>query len=255
MTTPAAMTVSFSDLQTAIGRTFIVVRTGWTSDQTNDINDCIRDGLNEVYSAYRWSFLRPRISITTVASPATFAYDLPAACDTIEDDALTYPTGQGWEYRKVLIVPEVDLREMRARCDRVGRPEVAALVTQTFDPTAGSKRQIELYPTPDAVYTLTGTCHLRPVMLDATNQYPIGGELLAPVFKEAVLAAAERFLDEQMGVHNAQFQKLLAAAIAEDKDRASPSQLGRSRGGEDGFEELGFYSRIGELTFEGFDPL
>lgn len=64
---PAPMTISYSQLLERVGHYLYGVRTGFTSDQISDIQDCIRDGLNRVYAVHHWSCFRPVVEITTTA--------------------------------------------------------------------------------------------------------------------------------------------------------------------------------------------
>jgi hypothetical protein len=75
-------------------------------------------------------------------------------------------------------------------------------------------------------------------MIDETNQYPLGGEVLAPSIIESCLAAAERDIEGRDAahpdaVHSRALVPLLAMAIQIDKDRSSPDTLGIDRGEEE----------------------
>ena len=303
MTAPASMTVTFQDLQAKISG-LLFGQWGVTTPlsvgangafpnagQILQINDCIKDGLNLVYSAHEWSFLRPVKSITTnapysagtitiasgvvslvsgswpswlatssmlniggksyaissvlpltIASPPadiatatactlvpTNYYDLPAAYDSIEGP-FTYPVGQGWERRQVNVIREVEIRKMMSRSIAPAPPRYAAEVTADFDPATspGSLRQITFYPVPDASYVLSATMTLRPTMLDATNKYPLGAEVLAPVIVESVLSAAEINIDQSPGPHTEKFTAMLQLAVQRDKERSTPESLGQT---------------------------
>ena len=80
MTTPASLTVGLADLQWQVAALYFGQETasptvmtsgspptGLTATDVLQINRCIRDGLMATYSAYRWSFLRPRVTIPTYA--------------------------------------------------------------------------------------------------------------------------------------------------------------------------------------------
>jgi hypothetical protein len=54
-----------------------------TTDQAIDINAAIQDGLAYVYGAYHWSFLRPRVPITTQASYTTGTIIIDTTGDVI----------------------------------------------------------------------------------------------------------------------------------------------------------------------------
>jgi len=69
--TVSTMVASYSSLLERVGHHLFGVRSGFTADQTDDIEECIGDGLRKVYAAHSWSFFRPIETITTVAPYAT----------------------------------------------------------------------------------------------------------------------------------------------------------------------------------------
>lgn len=71
MATPAAMTVSYSNLLERVGRFLFGQRSVYSDRETVDIEDCIRDGLQVVYAAHDWSFFKPIEDITTTAPYTT----------------------------------------------------------------------------------------------------------------------------------------------------------------------------------------
>ncbi len=274
--------------------------------QASDILLCIRDGLKWVYGAYEWSYLQPRVSITTLAPYSTgtvtidadgnvtgdgtvfpsysasangwlyvgtagafpiatytsgtslalsnynqsaittdstyciwfHQYDLPSGIDTLKGP-LEYPpsawTGSRMELERVSGL-QID-RDM-ARFAQANRPTKYCLDMATYDATAGSERYVRLWPPPDDEYTLWGVGTVRPAMIDGTNLYPIGVEVMAPVLEEACLAAWERNIEYKDAnhpdaVHNRALPALLQAAIELDKRKAAPETLGLARGTED----------------------
>ena len=243
----SAMTISFSQLQEIVGRVFYGLRSGFSGAQVDDINDIIRDGLRLVYRAHHWSFFRPTQDIVTVADTSTYA--LPSGFDGFDDHLLTWPEGEGY-YRPIPIVPQTDVRRLQAEYTITGRPEYAAIISVDYDPTVGSRRQIVFFPTPNDAYTLTGVMRLRWTMIDASNQYPIGGEVVAEAIKDACLAAGERFLDGTEGVYHEAFQRSLEAAIRQDKEATSPPTLGQDGDPLDlGGRRLSRAAYMGDVTF------
>lgn len=97
---------------------------------------------------------------------------------------------------------------------------------------------------------------LRPVLLDSTNIYAIGGEVLSQVMLEACLAAAEHNFEEREHVHEKRFMELIGMAIQADQERSSPTSLGPDVGdrGRFGVTDYAYRlreQRIGTLTFNG----
>ncbi|MCZ2075794.1 MAG: hypothetical protein LC130_12440 [Bryobacterales bacterium] len=244
-----AMTVSYPQLVEIVGRTFFGKRTGLSADEMEDIDDIIKAGLQMVYRAHHWSFFRPTKDIVTVADD--YDYDLPTGFDGIEDNLLTWPEGEGY-YRPVPVVPWSDIRRRRTEDETTGRPEYAAIISVEFDATLGSRRQIVFFPTPDDAYTLSCVMRLRWTMIDVSNPYPIGGEILAEAIREACLAAGERILDNAAGIHTDAFREALEAAIRLDKEATSPTTLGQDGGPLDlSGRSLSRAYDMGDVTFNG----
>lgn len=242
------MVASYSSLLERVGHYLFGIRSGYSADQTNDIEECIKDGLHDVYTAHSWSFFRPKKSITTVAGTA--AYSLPAACEAVEGD-LTYEATTGDYYPPVEQRHDLEIRKLQANAETADtdRPSYFSVRTVEFDPTVGSRRQVVLYPTPDDAYVLEARMKLRPVMIDTTNQFPVGGESISQVITEACLAAAERNFDEQAGRHTERFRELLPLAILADLEMTCPTHLGPDS--PQGESRTGNSLLIGDITFNG----
>jgi hypothetical protein len=320
---PAAMTASYSTLLERVGHFLFGIRSGYTGDQTADIEESIEDGLHDVYTAHNWSFFHPIAEITTTAPyttgtvtvasgvvtltggtfPAWAAvgvfklddnyydvntrdsntqitledisltdavasdyvlsrpeYDLPTGFEAISGDSnLHYEPGKSSFYPPVQQRHDSQIRAMQQNyvCDE-SRPIYYSVRTVEFDPTVGSRKRIAFYPTPDAAYILKVPMILRPTMIDATNQYPVGGETLAQLITEACLAAAERNLDDNEARHTKRFQELLPLAIQADMEKSSPTSLGRdgssrNRGGIYGGDQLARALRMGTISINGMD--
>ncbi len=311
------MVASYSSLLSRIGKFLYGIRTGFDTEQTNEISDCIHDGLQDVYTAHSWSFFRPIEKIKTtppyatgtvaiVDGVATIAggtwpswaavgvlkvadtyyevetrdsnsqltlerivsvassnfelgrpeYDLPVAFEAISGDSdLHFEPGRSVCYPPVRQRHDSDIRRMQQGDPFYDRPTLYSIRTVLFDPTVGSRKRLALYPTPDSDYVLKVPMILRPTMIDSTNQYPVGGETLAQVILESCLAAAERNYDEQAKLHRDRFMELLPLAIQADREKSSPTSLGRDIG--DRHHRHGMYdydyaraSRIGDLTLD-----
>ena len=86
------MTVSYTELKERVGRGIFGIRTGFSDEQLDDINDSIRSGLLEVYGAHPWSFLRPVEPISTVAPVTDGAITIASGVVTLTGDGYTFPT-------------------------------------------------------------------------------------------------------------------------------------------------------------------
>jgi hypothetical protein len=84
------MVASYSMLTDRVGHYLFGIRTGFSSDQLDDIEQCIRDGLHDVYTAHSWSFFRPIAEIVTTAPYATGTITIVAGVVTLAGG--TWPT-------------------------------------------------------------------------------------------------------------------------------------------------------------------
>ena len=84
------MVSSYSSLLERVGHFLFGIRTGYSSDQTTDIEECIKDGLRDVYAAYDWSFFKPVEDITTTAPYTTGTIAIVAGVVTLTGG--TFPT-------------------------------------------------------------------------------------------------------------------------------------------------------------------
>lgn len=184
---------------------------------------------------------------------------MDAAFDAVANDSdLTfYPSDEQW-YPAVCQRHDSTIRKLEADRPEFDRPVLYSVRTSRFDPTVGSRKVLAFYPAPDAAYVLRVPMLLRPVDLDESNQYPIGGELLSQVILEACLASAEHNYEEGEHVHEKRYLELIAQAIRNDQDRSSPTSLGsdapRGEHGRFGVVDYAYRlreQRIGRLTLGG----
>lgn len=320
--TVSSPNVNYLILQERVGHYLFGVRTGFSPDQKNDINDCMRDGMRRVYAAHNWSFLRPVADVATIApyatgtitiaagvvtltggtfptwadkgvlkvnnqyysvasrgsgtqitldntsvtvsSAASYQLGCPeiplnAAFDSVANDSdLTYyPSPERW-YPPVQWRHDATIRQLEGNNPEFDHPVFYSVRTLTFDPTVGSRKVLAMYPTPDQVYTLRVPMILRPLLLDGTNLYAIGGEMLSQVILEACLASAEHNFEEREAIHEKRFMELIALAIRDDQDRSSPTSLGPDapRGERRGFGVTDYAyrlreQRIGTVSLDG----
>jgi len=104
------MKASYSSLLERVGHYLYGIRSSYSLDQTTDIEECIKDGLHDVYTAYSWSFFRPVKSITTTAPYTTGTITVASGVVT-----LTTGTFPSWAASGVLKLDnsyyEVDTRD------------------------------------------------------------------------------------------------------------------------------------------------
>lgn len=101
---------SYNSLLSRIGKYLYGIRTGFDSEQTNEITDCIQDGLRDVYAAHDWSFFRPVVQFSTNTPYATGTVTIAGGVVT-----LTGGTWPSWAASGVLKISngsyDVDTRD------------------------------------------------------------------------------------------------------------------------------------------------
>lgn len=245
------MTVNYSSLLEDVGHFLFGLRTGFTADQTDDIEMCLTRGLRRVYTAHNWSFFRPKKYITTVAG--TYSYALPTGYEGIETE-MHYEPGESDFYPPVRERHDSEILRLQADNDAsdYDRPRYFSVRTNEFNATVGSTKQLILYPTPDAVYVLSARMTLRPVAIDSVNQYPVGAEQLSAVILEACLAEAEVSMDDTIGIHGKRFDELLPFAIQADMRSSTPRTLGGDApNGEPHYDAEALRIQVGTITLDG----
>jgi hypothetical protein len=90
-TSSTTILASYFSLLERVGDYLYGIRSGYTADQTADIEDCIKDGLRDVYAAHRWSFFRPVKTITTTAPYSTGTITIANGVVTLSVDG-TFPS-------------------------------------------------------------------------------------------------------------------------------------------------------------------
>ena len=153
---------------------------------------------------------------------------------------MTYRPGASSYYPPIVFVDEVQIRRKRQDYEIGSRPVFCALTSKTFDPTVGQRWEVQFWPTPDEVWQLTGRKKIIPDKLTSSNKYPLGGGNHSETILESVLAAAERKMEDNEGVHARAFQRLLEASINQDRDTTRASSLGVDQdGSETGSDNYG----------------
>ncbi|MHC4372171.1 MAG: hypothetical protein ACYSW8_31590, partial [Planctomycetota bacterium] len=133
-----AMVASYSSLLERVGHHLFGIRSGYTSDQTTDIEECIKDGLHDVYTAHPWSFFRPVKEITTTAPYSTGTITVASGVVTLTSG--TFPSWAAVGILKIdsdyydvdtrdgdtqITLEDTSVTEATATTYELGRPEYA----------------------------------------------------------------------------------------------------------------------------------
>ncbi len=209
----------------------------WDAYQLGDIKSCINSGYRRfLYAAspepYDWSFLHPKRAFTLASGDSTI--NLPDDFGGVEGRiTITSSTSSYWP------IPVVGSGTVQARhaidTSSSGPPEIAA--EQPVKGTAhthGQRFQLYVFPTANADYTLTFQYFLHADALTDKSPYAYGGPEHHETILESCLAIAEQRLDNQEGLHTANFKTLLAASMGMDR-RRKPQLLGYNRDRSDDY--------------------
>lgn len=154
---------SYFGLLERVGHYLFGIRTGYTGDQICDIEDCMRDGLRDVYSAYDWSFFKPIEDITTTAPVSTGTIEVTLGVVTLTGS--TFPSAWaadgiikfGDNYYSVASydsTTQITLDDLTADADalttyELARPEIP--LAATFEAVANDS-DLTYYPNASELY-------------------------------------------------------------------------------------------------------
>lgn len=162
----------------------------------------------------------------TFSIAADGVYRLPSTFQSMACNELTFQPQT--YYAPVQLGGEARIRAMQQTTETTGRPRFGAVRPADYIASTGQRWDLVVFPTPNIDYTLTYRADIRPADLSSGSQIPIGGDVHAETIMAACLAAAERRgNDEGGGVHEQEFQRLLAASITYDARQHSPITLGQ----------------------------
>ena len=250
----STLSLTLDDLSATVG-TFLGYGRGlakgdteWTTEQQAGITECLASGLRQFYfppplpgerSPYDWSFLKPVASLTL--DEGEQEQKLPDDFGGFEGRITVVGAETSQNPWAINLIGEGALREAYAVSPtRTGRILAAALVPLRASGVGkGQRFKLTVFPIADQSYTLQFRYYLNPDALTASAPYPYGGTMHAETIREAVLMAAENFLDDGSQVHQMKFTERLAASIGMDR-RMKPQQLGYNGDNSD-VKHLGLY--------------
>ena len=158
----SGMVASYSNLLERVGHFLFGLRTGFSADQTSDIEQCIEDGLKYVYATHSWSFFRPLKDITTTAPYATGTVTIASGVVTLTGGTFPSWAADGLikvsdDYYSVasrdsstqITLDDTSVTVASAAAFELGRPEIP--LDDSFEDMAND-RTLSYYPGQNELY-------------------------------------------------------------------------------------------------------
>jgi len=193
----------------------------WTTGESAKLDRIIETGLNQFYLAHDWNFLKPELSLTTVAQQED--QDLPDDFAYLIGGYLFHAVDSGYSPVKIISVSEILNQRTISTVSTV--PSHAAIRAKSSSGTTGQRYEIMWWPTPSDAYTLTGRYAVNPDALSASAPYPLGGAMHAATIEASCLAVAELREDNIKGPMDADYKEKLEQSIRKDAKLAPPGLL------------------------------
>lgn len=154
----------------------------------------------------------------------TGAYRLPDDFGSLHGDIM-YDEGNG--PAKIGVSSSSLIRNRLSASDSSsGKPTMAAVEPVVTDGTVGQRFDLWLYPVPDTEYTLKYRYTILPDALTTDKLYPYGAQQHSASILESCLAMAERYIDDQQGLHAASYERSLQVSIGLDRQATTPEWFG-----------------------------
>lgn len=197
------------------------VSTSWSDTQLAELVRYVKSGVRRFYYppamegvevGYQWSFLNVVATLDTVSGTGT--QDLPPNLERVVG-GFYYPQDT---YRASIVqVSEDRYRQRISRTTSTGQPKVVRVRHKPKQDGTGHRLEVSWWPVPDAAYTLTYQSKGYTGPLDASNQYPLGGMHHSELLIESCLAVAELRANDERGMHTAEFEDAMRAAVEQDR--------------------------------------
>lgn len=231
------LSIAYSDLMLEVAAFlgYSPDSTAWTTAEEAELDRYVQAGVRRVYyppavagveAGYAWTFLSPVATLSTVASTGT--QDLPPALGRVLGQFHFAPA----VYKPSIVqVSEDKYRALLADSNLTGPPQVARVRQKAGQDGVGQRLEVSWWPIPDAAYDLTYRYEGYSGKLSAVNPYPLGGMRHAELYVQSCLAVAEQRANDERGLHAEEFERLLAAAIQQDR-RMNATNYGHMGGCE-----------------------
>jgi hypothetical protein len=262
----STLSVTLDEIRQEVCRMLGFGRMGYetlSSAMRDDVDAFIRRGLRQFYapmplpgetSSHRWSFLVPKATLSTVATAST--YDMPEDFQSLEGDMTLVETGRSVPVRTV---SEASFRVTQQGSSPIaGRPRIACIYPKQSgsagNPDIPLRWSIDLWPTPDANYTISYRYHtLQDAPASGASNLP-GGMLHGETIIASCLAVAEAYGQTPATRYRAEFMERLAASVALDRSATAADFLGRNEDRSDCRESVGRHGGDYVVTYEGVSP-
>ena len=251
--TGEGLALGYADFFKAVRR-FLGYGSSLTEDQTDEIDGYVQSGVRQFYypprcegveEGYEWSFLRQVAQVTTSAGVGAVA--VPNTVGRVKG-SLFYDG----PFLPVVLVGEAHVLAATHRTPaRLGRPTLACLRSKSAYGVSGQVQELVFAPVPDKAYVLTFCIEPDCSRLSEENPFPLGGPKYGELVLESCLSVAEQRANDEAGLHTAQFQRMLASAVANDR-RMTADFFGPMSGPEGGHGRIHPFSRGAiRITYKG----
>jgi hypothetical protein len=207
----------------------------YSENELTQIDLCLDIGLRSFYdpmimpgesAKHEWSFMTPIGSLPLTADQID--YDMPDDFGHFTDSRLYMSAdSEAWHEIRLVAVSRILALRQRDTSSASGPTQFAALTAVNTSGVTPTRERLMIWPPPDSSsYVLRFEYRSNPYQLTAGQKYPLGGQPHAETIREACLAAWEREVDGQEGVHSRQFMLRLQTSIATDRRVTGPETLG-----------------------------
>lgn len=211
--------------------------TFWDADQLADVKRAVNGGyrqflypptIEEDKKPYEWTFLTPAAQVVLASGVQTS--DLPTDYGGVLFGAVLRGTGllETFQHQRLEVISQERFEALTGNVDITSGPTVkyVAALRPVQTGTTEALYKLAAYPTPSDGAIITFRYMREPLMLDATQTIPWGGDRHSETIMQSCLAVAELFQDDEHGVHWERFLHRLRFSIAIDERerQASDSQ-------------------------------